>query len=184
LQVAIRHPELVRGLLLWNVIGGTVAAQRLGYNYYEQFVEVAQREGMQGVIESEFFAERIQQNASNRERLLEMDSQDFISVMLRWHAFFTAEKPVVGASEAELRAIEIPTAIIPGNDEVHTKEVGENLHRILPNSELYEPVWTTQERETQVDQDPAKYRDMGYERMASVFLPFLKKAEAARVSVH
>ena len=178
LLVAIRHPVLVRGLLLWNVIGGTVAAQRLGYNYYEQFVEVARREGMQGVIESEFFAERIQQNASNRERLLAMDSQEFISVMLRWHAFFTAEKPVVGVTEAELRTIQAPTAIIPGNDEVHTKEVSENLHRILPNSELYEPVWSNQERETQIDQDPAKYRDMGYERMASVFVPFLKKTEA------
>ena len=184
LLVAIRHQETVRGLLLWNVIGGTVAAQRLGYNYYEQFVEIAQREGMQGVTESEFFAERIQQNPSNRERLSAMDPQEFISVMLRWHAFFTAKKPVVGASEAELQAIQVSAAIIPGNDEVHTKEVGENLHRILPNSELHEPVWSIQERETQIDQDPAKFRDLGYERMASVFLPFLKKAEAARVSVH
>lgn len=182
LLVAIRHPESVMGLLLWNVVGGPVSAQRLGYNYYEQFVEIAKREGMSGIAESEFFAERIQQNPSNRERLLAMDPQEFISVMLRWHAFFTAERPVVGATEAQLQAIQAPTAIIPGNDEVHPREVGENLHRILLNSELYEPIWSTQERDTQIGQDQAKFRDLGYERMASVYLPFLTRLEEAKVS--
>ena len=38
LLAAIRHPETVKGLLLWNVAGGSTATQRLGYNYYEQFI--------------------------------------------------------------------------------------------------------------------------------------------------
>ncbi|MBM3946853.1 MAG: alpha/beta hydrolase, partial [SAR202 cluster bacterium] len=73
LLLAIRHPESVKGLLVWMVTGGAVAAKQLGYNYYEQFIEVAQREGMAGVIKTEFFAERAQQNLSNRARLLAMD---------------------------------------------------------------------------------------------------------------
>ena len=59
LLLALRHPDAVKGLLLWHVTGGAVAAERLGYNYYEQFIEDAERDGMQGVVDSEFFAERI-----------------------------------------------------------------------------------------------------------------------------
>ena len=53
----------------------------MGYNYYEQFIEDAERGGMKGVAESEFFAERIAENPANRERLLAMDVQEFIGVM-------------------------------------------------------------------------------------------------------
>ena len=95
LLLALRHPEAVKGLLLWHVTGGAVAAERLGYNYYEQFIEAAERDGMKGVVESDFFAERIAENPSNRERLLAMDVQEFITTMRRWRTFFTADKPVI-----------------------------------------------------------------------------------------
>ena len=179
LLMAIRHPESVKGLLLWNVIGGPVAGQRLGYDYYEKFVEIAQRAGMLGVIETDFFAERIQQNPSNRERLMAMDPQEFIRVMLRWHAFFTADKPVVGATEAELKTLQVPMVIIPGDDEVHPRAVGENLHRILPHSELHPPTYSFDEAEKLRQQDPERFRELGHERRASVYLSFLENTEKA-----
>ena len=39
---AIRHPEVVKGLLLGWVTGGAVAAERLAYNYCGQFIEAAE----------------------------------------------------------------------------------------------------------------------------------------------
>ena len=39
---------------------------------------------MKGVVESDFFAERIAENPSNRDRMLAMDVQEFIAVMRRW----------------------------------------------------------------------------------------------------
>lgn len=182
LLMANRYPEAVNGLLLWNVVGGRVARERLGQNYYGQFIEAAQRGGMLGVIETEFFSERIRQNPSNRERLMSMDSREFINVMSRWRDFFTAENPVVGSTEIAIRAIQVRTAIIPGNDEVHPKEVGENLHSILTNSELYDPVWSTSERESHSQQDPAVVREFGYDRMVSVFGPFLRGLDEDQAS--
>jgi pimeloyl-ACP methyl ester carboxylesterase len=179
LLVAIRHPEAVKGLLLWWVTGGAVAAERLGYTYYEQFVEMAMRGGMQEVIASEFFAERIQQNPANRQRLLAMPPQEFIDVMHHWRTFFTADKPVIGATEAELRAIHVPTAIVPGNDEIHPKAVGENLHRLLPRSELFPHPWEAGERELLMQQDPQRPGELQAERLAAVYLPFLAKVEKA-----
>ena len=182
LLMANRYPEAVKGLLLWNVVGGRVARERLGWNYYGQFVEAAQGEGMPGVIKTEFFSERIKQNPSNRERLMSMDAQEFINVMLRWRDYFTAENPVVGSTEGEIRDIQVRTAIIPGNDEVHPREVGENLHSILSNAELYDPVWSTIEMEANSGQDPALVRELGYDRMLSVFGPFLRRLEEDQAS--
>ena len=93
LLLALRHPEMVKGLLLWHATGGAIAAERLGYNYYEQFMDIALRDGMKGIVESEFFAERILQNPSNQERLLSMNAREFIGVMQRWRSFFTADSP-------------------------------------------------------------------------------------------
>ncbi len=179
LLLAIRHPEAVKGLLLWWVTGGAVAAERLGYTYYEQFVEMAARGGMQEVIASEFFAERIRENPSNRRRLLAMAPQEFVDVMRKWRASFTADKPVIGATEAELRAIRVPTAIVPGNDEIHPKAVGENLHRLLSRSELFPHPWEPGERELLMQQDSQRPGEVQAERLAAVYLPFLAKMEKA-----
>ena len=42
----------MRGLLLWHVTGGAFAAQRLAQNYYTQFIEAAERGGMEAVCRS------------------------------------------------------------------------------------------------------------------------------------
>ena len=183
LLLAIRHPETVKGLLLWHVTGGAIAAERLGYNYYELFMDIAIRDGMKGIVESEFFGERVKQNPSNQERLLAMNTKEFIGMMQRWRSFFTADKPVIGATEAELKTIQVPMVIIPGDDDIHPKVVGENLHKILPHSELHPPLWSPEEAEKLRQEDPEKFRELGHERRASVYLSFLEKVEAARVSV-
>ena len=84
LITAIRHPEVVRGLLLGWVSGGGFAATSLSQNYYGQFIEVAKTGGMQAVIETPFWSDRIAANPSNRERLLSMDTAT--SSSRRWTA--------------------------------------------------------------------------------------------------
>ena len=45
-----------------------------------------------------------------------MNPREFIRVMQNWRSFLTADKPVIGATEAELKAIGVPMVIIPGDD--------------------------------------------------------------------
>ena len=179
LLAAIRHPETVKGLLLWNVAGGSTAAQRLGYNYYEQFIDIALRDGMNGIIESDFFSERINQNPSNRERLLSMPARQFIDVMRIWRSFFTDEDPIIGTVKQDLQSIVIPSVIIPGIDDIHPTHVGEKLHQILPDSELFPPFFSAEERDTLQKEDPDRYRDTGHERAAAIYLPFLEKLDGS-----
>ena len=178
---AIRYPELVKGLLLGWVTGGATAAERLAYQYYGQFIEAAEAGGMEAVSATEFFAERVAQNPGNREKLLNMDPGEFISVMSRWSTFFTegAHLPVIGATEEELGAIKVPTVIVAGNDEVHTLTAAQNLHRLLPQSEFHDPPISTDEWDRLWVGPPEDLARVRAERAAPIFREFLARVEAA-----
>jgi pimeloyl-ACP methyl ester carboxylesterase len=174
LLLHLRHPGSVRMLLLWWVSGGPVAAERLGHNYYGQFIEAAQAGGMAAVCATDFFSERIAQNASNRERLMAMEPRHFIDVMTRWREFFwrSAHLPVIGVSEEQLRSIDLPACIVPGNDEVHPLAVGENAHRLIAGSELHYVL-------APGDASPALSQEERQERLAEIFTGFLARSPAA-----
>lgn len=178
LLLSLRHTGATRGLLLWSVTGGQIAAERLAYRYYGQFIEAAERGGMIGVCETEFFKARIEQNPSNKERLMSMDPNRFCRVMERWQEFFTegADLPVIGATTAQLKGIAVPTCIVPGNDDVHPRKVAEVLHDILPNSELHY-LRTDAELAALRERDRQEVLEETRQRLASIFIPFLNKLE-------
>jgi pimeloyl-ACP methyl ester carboxylesterase len=138
LLLASRHPESVRGLLLWWPTGGRYACERLAQDYYGRFIDAARDGGMEAVCATPYYAERIERNAGNRSRLLAIDAIRFIEVMSRWRQFFldSADLPVIGLSEAAIRAITAPAVVVPGHDDIHPETVGERLSRLLPNAEL------------------------------------------------
>lgn len=140
LLLALRHPDAVRGLLLWRVTGGAYAAERLVQNYYTQYIEIAKRGGMAAVCESEHFSGAIAANPKNRARLMALDIGDFIALMERWRRSFNqgADHPVIGLSPAELRTMTMPACIVPGNDRVHPRAPGQAAHRLMPNAEYHE----------------------------------------------
>ena len=139
LLFALRHPEAVKALLLWRVTGGRFACERLAQEYYGQYIEAARQGGMAAVCEMEHWKERIAARPENRSALMKMNVQRFITVMSRWREYFLqgADLPVIGATEAELKIIKVPACIIPGNDLTHGRQTGENLGKLLQNSEVH-----------------------------------------------
>ena len=174
LLAALRHPDDVRGLLLWRVTGGAFAAGRLVQNYYTQFIDAAERGGMEAVCRTEHFAEVIANNPANRSRLLSIDTQRFIAVMSEWRRSFNqgAEHPVIGISPGELRSLRVPACIIPGNDRVHPRQPGQIAHRLMPNAEYHEVL-----TEDRPDQDVA-LEDWNAKEglLAAIFIDFLRRA--------
>jgi hypothetical protein len=69
-----------------------------------------------------------------------MDTAQFIGVMKRWREYFDAgaDLPVIGATESDLKKINVPTLIIPGNDKTHAHATGELAHRMITGSEIYD----------------------------------------------
>jgi pimeloyl-ACP methyl ester carboxylesterase len=139
LLFALRHPQSVRGLLLWRVTGGRFACERLAEEYYGQYIEAAKRGGMAAVCAMEHWKERIEARPENRDALMKMNPQQFIKVMSHWRDYFLkgADLPVIGATEEEIKSIKVAACIIPGNDNTHGRQTGENLGRLLQKSEVH-----------------------------------------------
>jgi pimeloyl-ACP methyl ester carboxylesterase len=177
LMVYLRHPLVVRGLLLWRVTGGAFAAQRLAQNYYGQYVEAAEKGGMAAVCETDHFRERILANAGNRDRILAMDPRRFIAAFRRWEKGFleSASLPVIGVSEEDLRRVTAPACIIPGNDRTHPRSVGETAARLMPNSELHVLL---EEDHPDLDVGPAGELEALAERHAALYIDFMKRHAA------
>jgi pimeloyl-ACP methyl ester carboxylesterase len=174
LLFALKYPQAVRALLLWRITGGPFAAKRLAYQYYDQFIELAQQGGMAAVAESEHFRERIAANPGNRGRLLAIEPAAFIDVMTRWRAYFaaSADLPVIGATEQELNSIKVPTCIIPGNDRTHSHVTGDLAHRMIPGSELHD-LWPG---DLDIDLFPVEDWATREPQQAAIFADFLKRA--------
>jgi pimeloyl-ACP methyl ester carboxylesterase len=179
---ALRHPDALRGLLLWRVTGGQHAANRLAHQYYGAFMEIAKSGGMAAVCETEHFAACIKARPANRENLMRMNPDEFIRILDRWRKNFlaAADLPIVGATEAQLQSIKEPACIIAGNDKVHTPATARKAAALLPHSELHEDVVEKRSDDDLKDEwDQQEWRN-AEGRIAQTFLAFLSKAEAAR----
>ena len=180
---ALRHPDGLRGLLLWRLTGGQEAVDRLAENYYGQFIKMAAEEGMAAVARSDHFSECIRARPANRERLLRTDVRHFIKTMTHWHEYFlqSANLPIVGASEADLRSISVPACLIAGNDVIHTPQTARKAASLIPNSELHDNVveWRSDDNLLK-EWDRKEWRE-AEPRMAEIFASFLRKAEIRQV---
>lgn len=177
---AMRHPDGLRGLLLWRVTGGQEAVDRLAENYYGHFIKIARAGGMQAVCESEHFSECIKARPSNRDRLLKTDVGEFIKVMTHWRECFlqSANLPIVGATEADLHAIEAPACLIAGNDVIHTPATARRAASLIPNSELHDDVVEKRSEGNLLKEWDRKEWNDAVPRIAAIFAAFLKRAES------
>jgi pimeloyl-ACP methyl ester carboxylesterase len=177
LLFALRHPDAVRGLLLWRVTGGRFACERLAQEYYGQYISAAQEGGMAAVCEMEHWKERIEARPENRTRLMNMESSRFISVMAHWREYFVrgAHLPVIGASETELRSIEAPALVIPGNDNTHSQKTGEVLGQILPDAQVH----ILFPKHYDMDLSPREEWDGKAPEMARLFAEFMTSSKQA-----
>jgi pimeloyl-ACP methyl ester carboxylesterase len=171
--LTLRHPEAVRGLLLWRVTGGQYAAKHLSNQYYTSHIEAAKAGGMAAVCAMEHWSEVIKANPASRDRLMAMDPQDFIARMTRWRQSFDAgaDHAVTGLSPADLRSMTVPACVIPGNDRVHPRNPGQVAHRLMPNSEYHEVF-----AEDRMDVDVA-FEDWEKKEglLAAIFINFLRR---------
>jgi pimeloyl-ACP methyl ester carboxylesterase len=176
---AIRHADGLGGLLLWRLTGGQEAIDRLAENYYGQFIKMARAGGMQAVCESEHFRGCIKARPSNRDRLLKTDVEHFIRVMAYWRECFlrSADLPIVGATEADLRAIKAPACLIAGNDVIHTPSTARKAASLITNSELHDDVVESRSDDNLLKEWDRKEWREAEPRMATIFAAFLKRVE-------
>jgi pimeloyl-ACP methyl ester carboxylesterase len=177
---ALRHRAAVRALLLWRITGGALAAKELAESYYGQYITLARKGGMPAVADSDHFRECIRHRPSNRERLLAIDPRQFIAVMTRWQEDFLSggSMPIIGATESDLRSIEQPACLVPGNDLIHTPAAAANLKRLLPHSEIHEVVSARGEDDLLPEWNKDEW-DSKEADLARIFTTFLARIKAS-----
>jgi pimeloyl-ACP methyl ester carboxylesterase len=139
------YPEMVRKLVVWNIVGGVYGTFVLGSYYIVPSILAVRGAGMQGVIRVDEWKQRIAENPANKDRFLAIDAEHFLKLMLRWLNAFVSKpgQTIPGVDDEMFDNIKIPTLIIRGgeNDLDHPKRTSLEVSCLIKGSTLIDPPW-------------------------------------------
>lgn len=139
------YPELVRKLVVWNIVGGVYGSFVLGSYYIVPSILAVRGAGMKGVAHVQEWQERIAENPDNEPRILEQDPAAFLKLMLRWLNAFVPKpgQTIPGVEDEMFDNITVPTLIIRGgeNDLDHPKRTSLEVSCLIKGSKLIDPPW-------------------------------------------
>lgn len=139
------YPELVTKLVVWNIVGGVYGSFVLGGHYITPSILAVRGLGIKGLLHVAEWRERIEENPANRDRLLALDEDEFLKVMLRWLNAFVSKpgQTIPGVPDEMFDNITVPTLIIRGgeNDLDHPKRTSLEVGCLIKGSTLIDPPW-------------------------------------------
>jgi 2-hydroxy-6-oxonona-2,4-dienedioate hydrolase len=142
---AMLYPELVTKLVVWNIVGGVYGTFVLGSYYIVPNIAAARAAGVEGLLKVPEWRERIEENPNNRQRLLALDRDEFLKVMLRWLNAFVSKpgQTIPGVDDEMFDRITVPTLIIRGgeNDWDHPKRTSLEVGCLIKGSTVIDPPW-------------------------------------------
>lgn len=139
------YPELVTKLVVWNIVGGVYGSFVLGGHYITPSILAVRGLGIKGLLSVAEWRERIAENPDNQARLLALDEDEFLTVMLRWLNAFVSKpgQTIPGVPDEMFDNITVPTLIIRGgeNDWDHPKRTSLEVSCLIKGSTLIDPPW-------------------------------------------
>jgi 2-hydroxy-6-oxonona-2,4-dienedioate hydrolase len=139
------YPEIVRKLVVWNIVGGVYGSFVLGSYYIVPSILAVRGAGMKGVIHVDEWKDRIAENPANKDRFLALDPEEFLKLMLRWLNAFVPKpgQTIPGVEDEMFDNIKVPTPIIRGgeNDLDHPKRTSLEVSCLIKGSTLIDPPW-------------------------------------------
>jgi 2-hydroxy-6-oxonona-2,4-dienedioate hydrolase len=139
------YPEIVTKLVVWNIVGGVYGSFVLGSHYIVPSILAVRGLGMKGLLHVDEWKQRIAENPVNEERILALDTDGFLKVMLRWLNAFVSKpgQTIPGVEDEMFDNIKVPTLIIRGgeNDWDHPKRTSLEVSCLIKGSKLIDPPW-------------------------------------------
>jgi pimeloyl-ACP methyl ester carboxylesterase len=149
LLTAARHPGVASKLAMWWISGGTFGLLTLAIVYCGESIRAAWQDGMEAVVELPEWAEVLERNPGNRQRFLDLDPREFIDTLERWMRVYCPDPKatIPGLPDAAGAALDVPTLVFRSgaSDPYHTRATSEQLHKMIPGSQLVEPPWGDRE---------------------------------------
>ena len=137
------YPEIVTKLVVWNIVGGVYGSFVLGGHYITPSIMAVRGLGIEGLLRVGEWKERIAENPANRDRILALDTDEFLKVMLRWLNAFVSKpgQTIPGVPDEMFDNITVPTLIIRGgeNDWDHPKRTSLEVSCLIKGSQLIDP---------------------------------------------
>jgi len=178
LMTAIRNPDLVSGMLLLWISGGTLGLATLAMFYHHESALAAKMDGMAAVADLPEWKEQVTRNPGNRDRFLAWDPDEFVDVMQRWADSFIPKSaaPVPGLNPEELAAIKCPVVVLrSGKSDIHhTRETSEALASMIPSARITDPPWGDQEWNDGFREPDNSRRFASFEKLAPMVIEFAK----------
>ncbi|GAA2120754.1 alpha/beta fold hydrolase [Actinomadura napierensis] len=138
-------PELVTRLAVWSIVGGTFSTMSLAGVYVLNELRAVRMSGIEGVLRLPAWAELVEANPRNRDRLLAIGAEEFERVMNRWlDAYVPKPNEVIpGVPDWQFADITVPTLIIRGGEKDfdHPKRTSFEVHALIRGSVLVDPPW-------------------------------------------
>ena len=99
------YPEIVTKLVVWNIVGGVYGSFVLGGHYITPSILAVRGLGIEGLLRVGEWKERIAENPANRDRILALDTDEFLKVMLRWLNAFVSKpgQTIPGVARRDVR---------------------------------------------------------------------------------
>ena len=139
------YPELATKLVVWNIVGGIYGTFSLGAYYVIPNYQTLRTKGIKGLLDIPEWQERIAENPRNLDRILAMDSEQTLKLMMRWLNAYISKpgQTIPGVDDELFDRIQIPTLIVRGgeNDLDHPKRTSFEVNCLIKGSELIDPPW-------------------------------------------
>jgi pimeloyl-ACP methyl ester carboxylesterase len=181
----MEHPEVATRLITWSIVGGVFSTMNLAGVYVLPNITTARVMGMEALADMPEWKKLIEANPRNRERLVAIDKDQFVDVMLRWLNAFVPKpgQTIPGVPDEDFEKIKVPTLIIRGgeNDIDHPKRTSFEVHCLIKGSRLVNPPWPEDAWERAVE---GMFRGKGHifdpwVQAAPLILDFCKEPVAA-----
>ena len=142
---AALYPELTDRLILWHIVGGIFSTMNLAAYYVLPSIGAARHGGIQAVIELPEWAALIEANPRNKQRFLDLGTEEFMRVMLRWLTAWVpkAGQTIPGVDDWLVQQITVPTLIVRSGkgDMDHPLRTSFEVHTLIEGSRFVEPPW-------------------------------------------
>ncbi|MGO4443872.1 alpha/beta fold hydrolase [Mycobacterium sp. 2YAF39] len=139
------YPEIVRKLVVWNIVGGVYGSFVLGGHYVVPSILAAKGMGVAGLLHVPEWKERVAENPDNEARFRALDVDEFLKLMRRWLNAFVPKpgQTIPGVEDEMFDNITVPTLIIRGgeNDWDHPKRTSLEVSCLIKGSKLIDPPW-------------------------------------------
>ncbi len=149
LLVAIRHPDIVKGVFCQWLSGGGIGIATLPIAYNANPSIAAAFGGMEAVVGMDEFKEQLERNPKNWDILLAWDRDEFIQRMRDWADWFfpAPGQPISCTRDGDLEGIKVPVVVLRGgaSDFHHPRETSEQVAAMIPGADLQEPPWGDRE---------------------------------------